>query len=171
MEKWFLSLFLLSILLLNSKWIDLPQTDKELFECSITENGLTRIEFTLDGYEQENESVDGVDYYKISYINEGAHLDAGKPSLPKFSRLIAVNENSDLSFQIIGRNEQVVNNVVIYPSQELPIESQKIKFPFSIDESFYQSDNKYPQNQIEIETVSTSPAGTTFSSINKNIKV
>jgi len=137
MRKWFLSLFLLSILLLNGEWIELPQADKELLECSITEDGLIRIEFNLDGYEQEIESVNAVDYYKISYINEDAHLDVSKYSIPEFSRLIAVNEVSNLSFPIIGKREQVVNNVVIYPSQELSTECQQIKYSLTVDEPFH----------------------------------
>lgn len=137
MRKWFLSLFVLSILLLNSEWIELPQTDTELFKCSNTEDGLTRTEFNLNAYEYENESVNAVDYYKISYINEDAHLDVSKYSIPEFSRLIAVNEVSNLSFPIIGKREQVVNNVVIYPSQELSTERQHIKYSLTVDEPFH----------------------------------
>ena len=147
MRKLILFMALFVMLFLNIDWIELPQTDINLFDCKITESNVTEIIYTSDDYEQETITVNDIYLNKIFCVDRGEDLQKGKPSLPQFARLLSVHKDSKLFFLIARKSEQVVNNVVIYHSQELLTESRLQKLPFSLDESNYQSDKLFPQSK------------------------
>ena len=151
MNKFILFVFLCMMQFLSAVWIGIPQTDINLFEFRNTENRMTDILFVSESYEQEIVTVNNIDFYKSSKLNNDEFFIVGKPSFTQFTRFPAMNKDSRQSVQIVSKSEQIVNNVVIYFIQELPTKSQLHKFHFSIDESFYQNDRMFPHNQGKLD--------------------
>jgi len=160
MRKTFFQIILLMILFvmsicLSATRIEIPENSrKSLFECVPGNWETIEIEFSLNGYELETVQVREETFQKISYLNEGELLEVGKPDLPRFSRLIAIPDEGEVSFEIISKNEEVVSDIIIYPQQEFQFENQPRNTGFSIDEEFYESGEIFPGKLIEIGTPS-----------------
>jgi hypothetical protein len=148
--------FLLFILFVTSTflfadWVDISgNSSQELFDHVSYGIGSTRVNFALDGYEIETIDVEGIEYKKISYWNEGEFIEIGKPALPRFSRLIAIPDAGKVEFDIIYTEEEIISNVNIFPRQNLQSESQPADNEFVIDEAFYNSGDVFPGRVVEI---------------------
>jgi len=125
-------------------------SNRELFDHISNGIGSTEVNFALDGYEVEIIDVEGVEYKKISYWNEGEFVDIGKPALPRFSRLIAIPDAGNVEFDIIYTEEEIISNVNIFPCQNLQSESQPADNEFVIDEAFYTNGDVFPGRMIDI---------------------
>ncbi|MCF7793339.1 MAG: choice-of-anchor D domain-containing protein [Candidatus Cloacimonetes bacterium] len=136
---------------LSAEWITVSEIGKsEIFTHRSLGLEQTEIEFNLDGYEMEEIEVDGETYQKISYFNEGKFLDVGFPDLPRFTRMYAIPDIGNVSFEINKMEEKTEDDIYAYPIQELRSESQPQDLSFMKDESFYNSNDVFPQNIIEI---------------------
>jgi len=152
MTKKLTVLFLLVfITVLNADWVNIDgNTNQKLFDHSSAGKEYTEINFTLDGYNIETINEKGVNYQKISYLDEGNFLETGKPDLPKFTRLIVIPDEGSVSFEVISKTEKVIQNMQIYPAQNLQKESEKGSLKFVIDEDFYTNGAVYPVNIVEV---------------------
>lgn len=147
----FFIILLLAAALLSAEWMEVSdQQNKQLFEHRSFGLEQTEISFTLDGYEIKNKEGNGQIFQEISYFNEGRFLEVGMPDLPRFTRLYAIPDVGNVSFQIINQTEYFLENVTIYPCQELQSESQPADNIFSINEDFYAGNNVFPINPVEI---------------------
>ena len=137
--------------LLTAEWIDLDQnSEKELFEFVSHSLDITDLEFNLDGYEQKAIFKNGTEYQQIDYKDEGKFLDFGLPDLPRFTRMIAIPDNGIINYEINYLEEEIVENVLIYPIQELQSDSQPHRNNFIIDDEFYNGRSLFPQQIVEI---------------------
>ena len=126
--------FLTITTFLFADWEDISKnSNQELFDHISYGIGSTEVNFALDGYEIETLVVEGVEYKKISYWNEGEFIEIGKPALPRFSRLIAIPDAGSVEFDIIYTEEEIISNVNIFPRQNLQSESQPAANEFVID--------------------------------------
>jgi len=151
MKKLLLLLVLLFVVSLNAEWVNVS-ANSQLFDHNSTRNNLTNVNFTLDGYELETIEENGETYQKISYWNEGQFIEEGKPDLPRFTRLIAIPDAGEVNFEIVNYDEQIVQNMNIYPRQKLQIESEPIRDEFVIDAQFYAGNDVFPQKIVEVGT-------------------
>jgi hypothetical protein len=136
---------------LFAEWVDISEnSSQELFDHVSYGIGSTGVNFTLDGYEIEIIKIEGIEYKKISYWNEGEFIEIGKPALPRFSRLIAIPDAGNVEFDIIYTEEEIISNVNIFPHQNLQSESQPADNEFVIDEAFYNSGDVFPGRVVEI---------------------
>ena len=136
---------------LAADWVS-TSNSSELF-TSISENSnRTVLQFSLDGYESEELMENGVQYHKISYQNEGKFLDVGKPDLPRFSRLIAIPDRGEASIEVNVISEEIISNIIIYPSQELQSESTISNRSFVKDDTFYRSSEIFPGVLAQTDT-------------------
>ena len=143
--------FLIITVFLFADRIDISKnSNQELFDHVSYGIGSTEINFTLDGYEIETIDVEGIEYKKISYWNEGEFIEIGKPALPRFSRLIAIPDAGNVEFDIIYTEEDIIRNVNIFPRQNLQSESQPSDNEFMIDEAFYTNGDVFPGRIVEI---------------------
>ncbi|MCK5051447.1 MAG: T9SS type A sorting domain-containing protein [Candidatus Cloacimonetes bacterium] len=137
------------VLSLSAAWVEV-ENNVQLFNHNSLSRSQTSIQFELDGYDLEtiieNEEV----FSKISYENEGRFIEEGKPNLPRFTRLIAIPDVGEVSFNITSIDEQVIPNTKIYPSQPLSSKSNPYRGEFVIDEDFYNGSQSFPQSQVEI---------------------
>jgi uncharacterized cupredoxin-like copper-binding protein len=144
-------LFMIITAFLFADWVDISKnSNRELFNHVSYRIGSTEVNFALDGYEVETIDVEGVEYKKISYWNEGEFVEIGKPALPRFSRLIAIPDAGNVEFDIIYTEEEIISNVNIFPHQNLQSESQPADNEFVIDEAFYTNGEVFPGRVVEI---------------------
>ncbi len=144
-------LFLILIVSLSAEWISIDKNaGEEIFENRSLAMELVEINFSLPGYELETVIENGSEYQKISFPNEGKIVEIGKPDLPVFSRLIALPDQGIPIVQILDYQEEIISDVVIYPMQELQIESQPRQFEFTIDEEFYRIGNEFPDQIAQL---------------------
>ncbi|MDO9577902.1 MAG: C25 family cysteine peptidase [Candidatus Cloacimonadales bacterium] len=144
-------LIILVPFLMFAEWIDFSDSSNlQLFEHESFGISFTNVHFSLDGFDLETANESGVEYSKITYDNEGEFFEVGKPSLPQFTRLYAIPNEGEVTFNYSILEEEYLSNITVYPGQELPTESQIITRQFEIDESFYQGVEVFPQKIIEI---------------------
>jgi len=150
-KKIFIITILLYTLNLFSDWVELQDNSQnQLFEEVSSNFGTTKLIFSLNGYEIENISESGKDFQKITYWNEGEFIEPGKPDLPRFTRLMELPNEGEVSIKIINFEEEILSNIIVYPSQELQSESKPIKIDFTIDENYYLEGEKFPSQIVEI---------------------
>ena len=134
-----------------AEWIEIPENSrKPLFDHIENNSESLQLEFSLNGYEQENISERGLIYKKISSLNEGEFLEIGKPDLPRFSRLIAIPNKGEVSFEIISSEYDILTDIIIYPQQKLQNESRPKDHEFFIDEDFYVNGDVFPDKTISL---------------------
>ena len=144
-------LIVLMPFLMFAEWIDFSDiSNQQLFEHESFSISSTDVHFSLDGFDLETANESGVEYSKIIYENEGEFFQVGKPSLPQFTRLYAIPNEGEVTFNYEILDEEYLSNITVYPSQELQTESQVVTRQFEIDESFYQGVDVFPQKIIEI---------------------
>ena len=148
----FVIILILFYSFLFSDWIEIDANQEKLFECRASNLEQTELHFTLDGFESETIEKDEQIYQKLSYWNEGEFAEVGKPDLPRFSRLVAIPEQGNVSYEIINLQEENLTNMNIYPRQEFKSESQPIETSFVKDEDFYTKDEVFPGEIVEIGT-------------------
>ncbi len=147
----FLIFLLISISAVNAEWTDIEENlGQELFDHSSSGKEYTEISFSLNGYNIETIRENEIDYQKISYWKEGNSLEVGKPDLPKFTKLISIPNEGSVSFEIIYTEEEIIENIDIYPTQELQSESSEKPFKFVIDEDYYNNGTAFPVNIVEV---------------------
>ena len=143
--------FVIVTVFLFADQVDISKnSSRKLFDHVSYGTGSTEVTFALDGYEIETTEVEGVEYKKISYWNEGEFIEVGKPALPRFSRLIAIPDAGSVEFDIIYTEEEIISNVNIFPRQNLQSESQPADNEFVIDETFYTDGDVFPGRVVEI---------------------
>ncbi len=148
-----LTIILISCSILFAEWVDIPDNNgKELFTNSSINRFENNITFSLNGYKKTEISKNGQKYYKISYKDEGEFLEVGKPSLPKFTRIIAIPEHGEVTYSVNAITQEVISNIKIFPKQPLKSENQPISGEFILDDTFYQGSEIFPKQNIEIGT-------------------
>jgi hypothetical protein len=109
-----------------------------------------RVDFALPGYESETVVEAGEEYLKISYPEVGELIEVGKPALPVFSTILAIADQGDVEIEILSVEEEIIEDVRIYPQQELQIESQPTNSEFVIDDDYYSKGGLYPLDNVVI---------------------
>ena len=128
-----------------SNWVEIEQNvNQQLFDhISYGKESIT-INFSLAGYDQESISVGGIEFQKILVSNEGDFVEVGKPDLPFFTRLIAIPDRGIPRLEILGYEETIISDIIVYPRQQLKSESQPNRNDFLLDENYYATGNIFP---------------------------
>ncbi len=154
MKKLFISMTMIVLAYtFSATWVEVPENSQEkLFEHVSGDRSAIEVKFSLNGYEMENVSERGETFQKITYFNEGEFLEIGKPDLPRFSRLIAIPDEGQVTIEILSFKEEILSDMNIYPQQELQLESEPPNTNFVIDERFYTSGDIFPGKKVETGT-------------------
>lgn len=139
----------LCVALLTAEWVSFDSSES-LFSITESRSNETDIRFTLDGYEQNSITEEGITYTALNYWNEGEFLEIGKPALPRFSRLLAIPSHGDVHVELRNVQQHQINDILVYPRQPLQSESSTQREPFAIDYAYYRSGSLFPQSAIEI---------------------
>ncbi|MCF7918944.1 MAG: T9SS type A sorting domain-containing protein [Candidatus Cloacimonetes bacterium] len=143
-------LFILLIFLFSttlwSRWIDLPEfPGKKLVEYEQAYKGNISLQFNLDGYNSEEIVNSGCQYIRLSHPKAGRLLISGMPDLPVFTRLVAIPDEGEVTLNIISSEYQEINNIMIYPQEELAKENENRADTFSRNEDYYQRGGVFPE--------------------------
>jgi hypothetical protein len=136
---------LFSISVLSAAWIGFSGSEK-LFELNSENLESIELQFILDGFEQTEIDYTDKIYTRINHPEQDLMAGQGMPELPSFSRLLAIPDWGEVSFEIIETNSVVYNEIDVYPHQN-PDQSQT----FFVDEKIYSNSGLYPQNLIKVE--------------------
>jgi len=151
MKKIIFVVILFACLSLSAIWTSLNEnTSEKLFESNSVDLDQTNIQFSLNGFELEEISENGVIYKKITYQNEGRFLEFGKPDLPRFTRMYAIPDQGGIRFEITHIEEEIISDITVYPIQELQLESQPNRNSFIIDEQYYNGAEIFPVRIVNI---------------------
>ncbi|MCF7912281.1 MAG: T9SS type A sorting domain-containing protein [Candidatus Cloacimonetes bacterium] len=113
-----------------------------------TGRGNIRLDFCLDGYESERVEKSGCEYRRISYEGEGKLLEVGMPDVPVFTRLIAIADAGEVIYNITFSDYEVIENVTIFPQEELMTDHEVWRETFAINEEYYRSGGMYPAEPV-----------------------
>ena len=142
------SLFVALAILLNatvwSSWVDVPGAEEGLISYQQQTRGNLSLDFSLNGYEMEEITRDGIDYTRISYPEEGKILAIGMPDLPVFTRLIAIPDQGDVTLNIISNDYKIISDIVIYPQEELLTESEPVRDTYTRNNEYYRQGGIFP---------------------------
>ncbi|HPR16663.1 MAG TPA: C25 family cysteine peptidase, partial [Candidatus Cloacimonadota bacterium] len=151
MRKFFIAIFLCTGYFLFAEWISVSgNSGDQLFDIRNSNSQDTAISFNLAGYEQQSVQEGNRIFQKISYQNEGRHLETGKPDLPCFSRFVAIPFEGTVSVEIVSFQKEIVPNIDVYPTQHVQSESRQENRDFAIDSDFYNGQQIYPANIVWI---------------------
>ncbi len=143
-------IFLVSLSFLQAEWIELHnRASADLFEHRSDSLNEIEINFYLDGFEQEQITVKEESYTRISHPTEGKFMQEGKPDLPCFTRLFAIPDDGTVQFQINSIQQEVWEDIVIFPLQEGFSDSKEYSIS-QIDRSFYEGNDVFPIELVEI---------------------
>ena len=144
-------LFLMIGFILNAEWIEISGNNNgNLFEVIADNRTESEIQFSLNGFNLETVYENGTEYQKITYQNSGEFLEVGKPDLPRFSGLIAIPNEGNVTLEIISYEYETLENILVYPRQELGSESNPNPRNFVIDEDFYRDGNVFPSEIAQV---------------------
>jgi hypothetical protein len=104
------------------------------------------VRFNLPDYSIKDIAVEGTNYQKIEIRGAGSLVEQGLPDLPQLSTTIAIPVQGSVSLEVLNATQRVLMGVNPYPVQDarLPESSRA----FSKNESFYSSNQVYPQHDV-----------------------
>ncbi|MCF7920401.1 MAG: T9SS type A sorting domain-containing protein [Candidatus Cloacimonetes bacterium] len=146
MEKSLIFVILLLISMsLMGRWIDTDQLQQgDLFICEQQTRSAAEVEFTLDGFNLEEKVYGGETYSVISHEDAGELLDIGMPDVPVFTRALIIPDQGVATVTIISYDSVEYKEMMVYPQEELQLESEPLGDNFTINNDFYQGRSVYP---------------------------
>ncbi len=150
MNKFMVFLLLLLSTALNAEWIDISSQNADQFEHDSRNLSAIEVNFRLGGFEIETLEVDGIPYSRISHSEQSNFTQDGFPDLPRFTRMYAVPHQGSVNFHINAMREETLENIIVYPIQEDQSESQPAISQFKIDTNFYNGNQVFPADFVEI---------------------
>lgn len=136
---------------LNSDWVELTARDIDnyFYNQSGTIDNIV-FDFSLPGYQTEKIDESDEEYLKISYPEVGELIEVGKPALPIFTTMLAIAEQGEVEVEILSIEEKTIEDILIYPQQELQIDSEPASGDFVIDHDYYKHGGMYPEERVVI---------------------
>jgi len=132
--------------LLTAEWVEIQGSQStELYTCDQQTRSAASIEFNLDGYEVETKTYDGIDYTYITYPESSDLLEAGYPDVPVFTKALIIPDQGTPELRVVSFEKTVINDVIIYPEEEMHHDGEGSVDRFAINEEFYGSRGVFPE--------------------------
>ncbi len=151
MNKKYLILLLIMAIVVTAfaapRIIDGQQTDKVFMSKSADDAG-TILEFSLPEMVMNDVEVEGQTYQRFDFENAGFTIEAGYPELPTFNTFVAISERGNVSVEMTVLQEDVYENVNIYPAQGVRLDGMDP--PFSINTNYYSGKKQWSQKAVAI---------------------
>ena len=142
---YFIIISILLVMSLSAEWIEISRNvSTELFESNSQDLRQAHINFALDGFNREKEMIDGKEFSRVIYENEGKFIQEGKPSLPRFSRFIAIPDQGDVNIEVVNYSKTTISDITVFPQQRLTTESEPKPDEFYLDENYYSNGDIFP---------------------------
>ena len=106
------------------------------------------LRLALDNFSLQDGSRDGLEGQSI--VIDGIYLpnEPGKPNLPVVSRYIAIPRGATVNVSVKNQVTETMNNVVLMPAPELPLDDDATPMRYSRDEAVYSTDAFFPATPI-----------------------
>lgn len=117
--------------------------EKDHIVCRVS-GDITELEFSLPQYEMQEIELEGEIYNRILISGGGEFSEPSLPELPCFSTLVAVPDLGRVRLEIISSEQDIINDVLLYPRQIPQSESESGTREFIKSHSFYESGSIYP---------------------------
>jgi len=137
--------------LFSEEMIFSENATSERFLLNSSNTHETDLSFRLDKVKYHYETKNGTDYLRLQDYGTGEYIEIGKPEIPKFSKLIAIPDNSDIYSEILSFEEEIIENIVLYPKQTLSKDSSISSSKFEINEKYYNTGDVFPKNILNID--------------------
>jgi len=142
----FLIFLLMSFTLLMAEWVEIQGNQAtERYTCDQQSRGAASIEFNLDGYDIVTKTYNGIDYTYITYPKSSDLLETGYPDVPVFTRALIIPDQGTPELRIVSFEKTVINDVIIYPEEEMHHDGEGNVDRFAINEEFYGSRGVFPE--------------------------
>jgi hypothetical protein len=109
----------------------------------------TVINFSLDGFVREKETVNGVSYDRISLPSRGTTEGIGFPELPAVNEIVMIPGDAKVRADIVAWNEVTLEGYNVWPFQT-PATDFDLELPFVRDEAYYAGGATYPAVKVEL---------------------
>jgi hypothetical protein len=109
----------------------------------------TVINFSLDGFVREKETVNGVSYDRISLPSRGTTEGIGFPELPAVNEIVMIPGDAKVRADIVAWNEVTLEGYNVWPFQT-PATDFDLELPFVRDEAYYAGGATYPAAKVEL---------------------
>jgi hypothetical protein len=104
-----------------------------------------RLRFDLPEARLLTREVDGRRYEQLVMPGTGTGGATGTPGLPAHTRFFGVPTGADVSLRVDDTDGHTVEDVLLYPAQEEPVDSEPfVDPPFEIDREAYDADRDFP---------------------------
>ena len=115
-------------------------------EVLTSTDNLIDLEYTINGFFQEEVIIDGKAYSRISIPHEGILLEKGYPELPHINRSVLIPPRSNMEIVVAQSDYIEFDNIDVMPSKgsfSREIDPDDVPYTFN---AMYQEDAWYPQD-------------------------
>jgi hypothetical protein len=138
-----------------AEWVTVNHDKKVSIPPEVTiiseSNSSTVLKIDLSGFEIGNFLTDEETYQKVDLLTEIFTNEVGSPQLPHIAKILAIPDNSSISFEVIETGDiQIFKNVIVPPARLSWMEGQP-ESPYSENVDTYLSNEVYPKNYVKID--------------------
>ncbi len=154
-----LSVFLFSLLIVQNptfaQWVPFDTNNEQPSSPEVTlishDRNSTVIKIDLFGFNIQNLNTDQGVFQNIDLFADVFTNDAGSPSLPYISKIIAIPDNASVSYEIIEEGSIFNFKGILLPPARESWEEGAPETAYLIDEEAYKSELIYPSNYVSID--------------------
>jgi hypothetical protein len=115
----------------------------------------TQLGFRLAGVHIEDVELNGHIYQSVYPIGQdvekfGQTAEEGLPDLPLYAHLIGIPDEAGVRIELLSSSYETLENYNIAPAQTPTLEGSDEVYPFVNNEEFYQRDEFYPLEVVEL---------------------
>ncbi len=118
------------------------------FEAAETNSTGTTLEFNLPDIEIKQVTISGKTYQRFNLESTGYTMKTGYPELPTYSTFVAIPNTGNVSLDMTVLEEQVYQDMDIYPAQEIRLDGSEPDF--TIERGFYEGRKQWNLPSVEI---------------------
>ena len=144
---------ILGVFSVSAEWINFSEnSNSELFEIESDGLDITEIQFSLDGYELRSVNISGNEFVTIAINADGELVEVGRPTLPSITKLVAIPAEGEVNLEVISQKTVSLSDIDLLPRQSIDNQVNSENSEFRIDQEFYNSNDRYPEELIRLGT-------------------
>ncbi|MCX7834896.1 MAG: C25 family cysteine peptidase [bacterium] len=135
----------------DQSFIGIPNQDNVKISHQRYPNGTIVLQVSINHYEIRQVYENNRLWNWIDLSGETRKWEVGAPQVPVIARAIRLPNTGKVSWNILSQQYEWLNDILLYPQQEMSIETEKgIEQPnsFIVNEQIYQTDQFYPLETI-----------------------
>jgi len=153
-----LLLIFLTPFLLKAEWISLNKNKAEQTPPNVTlirdDSNSTVIKIDISGFDLKDLLTEGKTYQIADLLSESFTTKPGFPELPYISKVLAIPDQANVSFEILNIGEtQTFDNISLTPARESWIEGRPESL-YTENSKAYNSMDAYPNELVQLESPS-----------------